>query len=45
MNKYTIAPLIILIMLSFLLSGYYAKQDINDMAYVIALGIDVRRKQ
>lgn len=30
-----------LVIVSFTISGYYAKQDINDMAYVIGLGVDV----
>ena len=44
MNKFSII-LVIVILVSFTVSGYYAKQDINDMAYVVAMGIDVRRKQ
>lgn len=43
MNKFSII-LVIVILVSFTVSGYYAKQDINDMAYVVAMGIDVRRK-
>lgn len=35
---------VMLIIVSFTMSGYYAKQDINDVAYVIGLGVDVRRK-
>jgi len=36
---------VVLIVISFTVSGYYTKRDINDMAYVVAIGIDVRRKQ
>lgn len=43
MNKFSIM-LVIIILVSFTVSGYYAKQDINDLAYVVAMGIDVRRK-
>ena len=32
-----------IILLSFTISGYYSHQDINDMAYVVAIGVDVRR--
>ena len=32
---------IIIILVSFSISGYYSKQDINDLAYVVALGVDV----
>lgn len=34
-----------LIIISFTVSGYYTKRDVNDMAYVVAIGIDVRRTQ
>ncbi|MCI8620366.1 MAG: hypothetical protein HFJ50_00530 [Clostridia bacterium] len=34
---------VIIIILSFTMSGYYAKRDVNDLAYVVAIGIDVRR--
>lgn len=33
---------VILVLISFTVSGYYAKQDINDLAYVVAIGIDMR---
>lgn len=36
---------VLLVLISFTISGYYAKQDINDMAYVIAIGVDVRQKR
>jgi len=35
--------IVALVLVSFTISGYSAKQDINDMAYVIAIGVDVRR--
>ena len=31
---------VIIILVSFTISGYYSKQDINDLAYVVAIGID-----
>lgn len=33
---------VLLILVTFISSGYYSKQDINDMAYVVAIGVDVR---
>lgn len=32
----------IIILASFTVNGYYKTQDINDLAYVVALGVDVR---
>lgn len=34
---------IILILISFMVSGYHAQNNINDLAYVVAIGVDVRR--
>ena len=42
MNKKVNVLFVIIILLSFTVSGYYTKQDINDLAYVVALGVDVR---
>lgn len=39
-NKLSIL-FVIIILISFTISGYYSKQDINDLAYVVAIGIDV----
>lgn len=41
MNKTINMLFVILILVSFTLSGQYTKQDINDAAYVVAIGIDV----
>lgn len=42
MNKFINMLFVILVLISFTVSGYYAKQDINDLAYVVAIGIDMR---
>ncbi len=31
-----------IILVSFTVSGYYNHHDINDLAYVVAIGVDVR---
>ena len=40
LNKIINILFIITIISTFLLSGYHTKQDINDFAYVVAIGID-----
>ncbi|MCI9366327.1 MAG: hypothetical protein HFJ54_07400 [Clostridia bacterium] len=45
MSKQLNILFLILILIVFTVSGYYTKQDINDLAYVVAIGIDVRRKK
>lgn len=45
MSKYINIAFAFLILFTFTVSGYYTKQDINDMAYVVAVGVDVRRKK
>lgn len=40
-NKAVNLFFVILIVVSFTISGFYTKRDINDMAYVVAIGIDV----
>lgn len=42
MNKKFNVILAIIILVSFTVSGYYNPQDINDLAYVVALGVDIR---
>lgn len=41
MNKLVNISFILLILVTFICSGYYSKQDINDLAYVVAIGVDV----
>ena len=41
MNNKVNILFVIIILVSFTISGYYSKQDINDLAYVVALGVDV----
>lgn len=41
MNNKVNILFIIIILVSFTISGYYSKQDINDLAYVVALGVDI----
>ncbi len=40
LNKIINILFIIIIISTFLLSGYHTKQDINDFAYVVAIGVD-----
>jgi len=40
LNKVINISFVLLILATFVGSGYYSKQDINDMAYVVAIGID-----
>jgi len=42
MNKKFNIMFAIIILVSFTIGGYYKTQDINDLAYVEALGVDVR---
>lgn len=35
--------LISVIIIIFTMSGYDSKKDINDLAYVVAIGVDIRR--
>ena len=42
MNKTINMLFVVFILISFTISGYYTKRDINDMAYVVAIGIDMR---
>lgn len=42
MNRKISVIFIIIVLVSFTVSGYYSKQDINDLAYVVALGVDIR---
>lgn len=44
MKKKVSMVLIIVILAVISVNGSSQKQDINDMAYVVAIGIDVRRK-
>jgi len=42
LNKTINMLLVILILTGFTISDFYTKQDINDMAYVVAIGVDIR---
>lgn len=41
MKKHLNIIIVAFILIVFTISGYATKQDINDMAYVVAIGIDV----
>lgn len=42
--KKTLAVLLFILFILFALSGVYASHNIDKLAYVISLGLDVRRK-
>lgn len=44
MNKTINMIFVVLVLISFTISDFYTKQDINDVAYVVGIGIDVGEK-
>lgn len=44
MSKILNLIIVAIILVSFGVSGYYSRNNISDMAYVVAIGIDKRRK-
>lgn len=44
MNKTINMLFVVFILISFTISDFYTKQDINDVAYVVGIGIDVGEK-
>jgi len=44
-NKAINMLFVVLILISFTVSDFYTKKDINDVAYVVGIGIDVRREK